>query len=118
MKTILFSILILFSINGFAHNWKKVTESQNGTSYYVDVDNVKKHNGLVYYWRLDDLLEPVDGGSLGNVNSSINKYKINCLEEKQTYLNVTYYSQSMGKGRIVFEFSGVFFQLEKVSRNL
>ena len=103
MKTILFSILILFSVNGFAFNWKKVTESIYGDSIYVDVDNIKKHNGLVYYWMLADLLEPVDSGSLGIANSVINKYKVNCVEEKQTQLNDTYYSQSMGKGRIISE---------------
>ena len=102
MKTILFSILIRFSINGFAFNWKKVGENQSGDSYYVDVDNIKKHNGLIYYWRLDDLLEPITG-SLGYANSAISKFKVKCVEEKQTWLNGTYYSQSMGKGRIVFE---------------
>ena len=98
MKTILFSILILFSINGFAFNWKKVGENTNGSSYYVDVDNIKKHNGLIYYWELSDYLKPVDG-----TNSVIAKIKVDCGEEKQTYLNGTFYSQSMGKGRIVFE---------------
>ena len=102
MKTILFSILILFSINGFAFNWKKVIEITNGNSYYVDVDKIKKHNGLVYYWELVDILEPLKLGG-GSANSSINKYKVNCVEEKQTWLNVTAYSQSMGRGRIIVE---------------
>ena len=102
MKTILFSILILFSINGFAFNWKKVGDSVNGNSYYVDVDNIKKHNGLVYYWSLvslDDYLQPLDGG----IYSVINKYKTDCGEEKHTRLNVTTYSQSMGRGKIITE---------------
>ncbi len=49
-----------------------------------------------------DLLEPIKG-SLGNANSNISKFKVNCVEEKQTWLNSTHYSQSMGKGRIVIE---------------
>ena len=57
MKTIIFSILLLFSINGFAFNWKKLAENRNGDSY-IDVDNIKKHNGLVYYWMLGDFFEP------------------------------------------------------------
>jgi hypothetical protein len=48
---------------------------------------------------LSDYLEPLDGG----INSVINKYNVNWVEEKRTCLNVTYYSQSMGKGRILFE---------------
>jgi|TARA_B100001093_G_scaffold153859_1_gene146596 hypothetical protein len=97
MKTILFSILILFSINGFAFNWKKVAES--GNSYYIDVDNIKKRNGIVYYWQLDDYLEPLDEG----INSNISKYRVNCVEETRTWLSETSYSLSMGKGRIIFE---------------
>ncbi|MAC67523.1 MAG: hypothetical protein CMK54_05905 [Proteobacteria bacterium] len=101
MKTILFSILLLFSINGVAHNWKKVAKNKDGSSFYIDGDNMKKHNRLVYFWELSDFLEPLSGG----VNSAISKYKVDCTEEKQTHLNLTFYSQSMSKGRILYEFS-------------
>ena len=97
MKTILLSILILFSINGFAHNWKKVVEDID--SFYVDVDNIKKRNGLVYYWMLVNFLEPWSD----ETNSMISKHKVDCVEEKQTLLNSTSYSQQMGKGRKLFE---------------
>ena len=100
MKTILFSILILFSVNGFSFNWKKVSVDSVGDLYVdVDVDSIKKHNGLIYYWLLVDLLEPFQSGT----NSYIDKFKVDCREEKQTQLNFTAYSQSMGKGRILFE---------------
>ena len=95
MKVILFTTLLLFSINGFAFNWKKVVASTVGDSYYVDIDNIKKHKGLVYYWSMVDYLEPQDG-----TNSYIAKFKVNCVEEKRTWLSFTTYSQPMGKGRI------------------
>ena len=98
MKKLLLLTLLCFSINGFAFNWKLVFVDSKGTSYHVDLDNIKKHNGIVYYWRLADYLEPIRDG-----NSSLNKYKVNCGEEKKTLLRSTWYSQSMGKGRIVFE---------------
>ena len=53
MKKLLLLTLLCFSINGFAFNWKKVIETSRGDSY-IDIDNIKKRNGLVYYWRLDD----------------------------------------------------------------
>ena len=96
MKVILFTTLLLFSINGFAFNWNKISTSIEGNSYYVDVSNIKKHNGLVYYWGLDDFVEPNHGA-----NSSISKYKVDCGEGKRTWLNVTFYSQSMGKGKMI-----------------
>ena len=77
MKTILFSILILCSVNAFSFNWKKVGENISGDSYYVDVDNIKKLNGLVYYWVLGDYLEPFDS----ETNSTISKYKVDFGEE-------------------------------------
>ena len=92
MKATLFSILILFSINGFAFNWKKVYESSD-SDFYVDVDNIKKRNGIVYYWTLVDLLEPFPSGT----NSYIDKNKVDCIEGKRTWLSSTSYSQSMEK---------------------
>ena len=97
MKVIFFTTLLLFSLNGFAFNWKKVVEI--GNSFYVDVDTIKKHNGLVYYWQLTDYIEPSPYGDY----SSITKYKVDCGEEKQIFLSGTYYSQPMGKGRITSE---------------
>ena len=100
MKFIFFATLLLFSINGFAFNWKKVTEGfNNGHSFYVDIENIKKHNGLVYYWMLVDRLEPTTIG----VNSSISKFKVDCVIEKLTRINSTFYSQSMGRGKIITE---------------
>ena len=103
MKKLLLLTLLCFSINGFAFNWKKVDWADwivdFGNSYYVDIDNIKKHNGLVYYWTLVDLLEPNKQGAY----SFIAKHKVNCVEEKQTWLSITFYSQSMGKGTILNE---------------
>ena len=96
MKKLLLTALLCFSINGFAFNWKKVGENVNGSSYYVDVDSIKNHNGFLYYWALADWLEPNSVGTY----SHIDKFKVDCGEEKQTYMSVTFYSQNMGKGRI------------------
>ena len=104
MKVIIFTTFLLFSINGFAFNWKKVTTNIDGDTFYVDVDSIKKHNGLVYSWVLSDFLEPIKGDK-GNANSSISKYKIYCGEEKRIWLNVTYYSQSKGRGKNIVETS-------------
>ena len=94
MKTTLFFLLILFSINGFAVNWKKVAENAVG-NYYVDFDNIENHNGIIYYSDLVNFIEPFEGNS-----SAISKYKVDCEDQKQTWLTLTTYSQPMGKGII------------------
>lgn len=50
---------------------------------------------------MHDYLEPKYRGT----NSSISKWKVDCREEKRTWLNSTDYSQSMGRGTIIFELS-------------
>tara|TARA_R100001594_G_scaffold131954_1_gene171904 strand:+ start:52 stop:432 length:381 start_codon:yes stop_codon:yes gene_type:complete len=99
MKKLLLLTLLCFSINGFAFNWKKVGESSVGDSYYLDVDNIKKHNGFVYYWEVVDLLKPSQDGDY----SHISKWQVDCVKEKRTWLSITFYSQPMGKGRINYE---------------
>lgn len=122
MKTILFSILILFFINGFAldnreqenkkktrgiykkefdsgFNWKKIVEGgENGSSHYVDLNSIRKINRFLYYRELVNHLEPI-----GRVYSNISEFKVSCLMQERTWFNVTYYSQSMGKGKIIGE---------------
>tara|TARA_A100001015_G_scaffold189164_1_gene210688 strand:+ start:484 stop:876 length:393 start_codon:yes stop_codon:yes gene_type:complete len=94
MKKLLLFTLLCFSINGFAFNWKYISENTNGSSYYIDVDNIKKHNGLVYYWELGELLEPRSSGTI----SFINRYKVDCIEGKRTWLSASGYRLPRGKG--------------------
>ncbi|MBT5875759.1 MAG: hypothetical protein HOH43_20205, partial [Candidatus Latescibacteria bacterium] len=57
------SILILlvgFSTESLAE-WKKVGTLADGGNSYVDFDRVKVSGGYVYFWRLDDFRQPIDG---------------------------------------------------------
>tara|TARA_A100001015_G_scaffold318627_1_gene439060 strand:+ start:668 stop:1039 length:372 start_codon:yes stop_codon:yes gene_type:complete len=98
MKKLLLLTLFFFSINGFAVNWKKVIVDRSGDSYYVDISNIKKRNGLLYYSRLEDYLEPKNGDY-----SFIRKFKVDCSEGKRIWLSDTFYNRPMGKGKITGE---------------
>ncbi len=54
---------MMFSSTSFA-GWTKVSENVIGTNYYVDFERMRKHDGFVYYWRLDDYLKPSKYGIL------------------------------------------------------
>ena len=96
MKKLLLTALLCFCLNAYAFNWKKVIVDRSGDSYYVDVDNLKKRNGLLYYSRLEDYLEPKNGDY-----SFIRKFKVDCSDGKRIWISDTYYSRPMGKGKII-----------------
>jgi hypothetical protein len=96
MKKLLLITLLCFCVNAYAFNWAKVTESEDRNSYYVDIDNIRKHNNLVYYWTLVDYKKPFNNKHF----SEIAKYKVDCGEQKKTLLSITAYSQPMGENRI------------------
>ena len=51
------------------------------------------------YWILIDYLKSTEIGTY----SDISEYKVNCVDEKQTWLSNTFYSQPMAKGKIITE---------------
>jgi hypothetical protein len=97
MKKLSIFTLLCFSVNCYAVNWHKVGEA-NENSLYVDVDNIKKQNGFVYYWELVDLKEPKFG-----TLSTISRYKADCLNKKKAMLKTTSYTGKMGKYLITNE---------------
>tara|TARA_B100001115_G_C15625717_1_gene300469 strand:- start:295 stop:669 length:375 start_codon:yes stop_codon:yes gene_type:complete len=92
MRTSIFFILLVISLNGLALTWKKVAENEVG-NYYIDFDSVKKRDGLVFYTDLVDFNEPYK-----NDQSAISSYAIDCEKEEQKWLSLTTYSKRMGNG--------------------
>ncbi len=96
MRLIIYITILFYSANCFGITWKKFGQNQMGYSY-VDVDNIQKINNVVYYFRLFDYAETSPIG----VNSSISKFTVDCMANKLTWIDSTYYSKSMGKGKII-----------------
>ena len=95
MKKLLFISLLTFSIDVVAVNWVKIEDNTGGDSFYVDVDDIKKSNGHIYYWNLINFIKPSKNGTY----SHISEYKVNCKDGKQTWLSNTFYDQFMAKGK-------------------
>ena len=96
MEKVIIIILLTHSISGFAVNWKKITEDYDGSSIYIDIDNIKKTESRIYYFKLIDFLEPKQKRF-----SVVSKFKVDCREEQMSWLSTTYYNQPMGKGEII-----------------
>ena len=99
MKLVLFICLSLVSLNLLAENWLKAGVNARGDMFYIDIDNIENENEVVYYQSLIDFAQP----TALKARSHISKYKVDCVENKQTWLDYQYYSQHMGKGKRVTE---------------
>ena len=97
MRKLILILTFLFPVSSFA-DWTKITSSQEGDSFYLDVETIKESNGLVYYWSLTDYLKPIDSSIL----SAKILYEVNCnTPRKERALSASYYSTPMGKGTLI-----------------
>ncbi len=95
--TFIFTLLVsttMFSLPSYAE-WKEVTKNVRGTTYYVDFERIRKHDGYVYFWRLSDYLKPNSAGSF----SGIIYLQVDCKLFRSKYLSDTYYTGPMGTGQ-------------------
>ena len=58
MKKVIVTILLTYSISGFAVKWEKISQNYDGNSIYIDLDSIEKKESRVYYSNLIDFLEP------------------------------------------------------------
>jgi len=92
--TTFLSSLIMSSV---AHaKWTKVTEGESGSTFYVDLERIKKHSGKVYFWSLDDYGTPTEYGSI----SAKSYNEVECGSFRSRTLNYKYYTGPMGSGTI------------------
>ena len=69
-------------------------ESENGNTYYVDFERMRKHDGYVYYWNLTDYLKPT---SYGDLSSKV-YYQGDCKLFRFKSLSYSFHNEPMGGG--------------------
>jgi hypothetical protein len=88
---------VTFSSPSFAE-WKKVSDgtgaSNDGDTFYVDFERIRKHGGYVYWWDLSDYLKPTETGTL---SGKIYKQG-DCKLFRFKNLNFSSYKEPMGGG--------------------
>ena len=95
-----FLFLFFFATNIFALNWKEVTPIEDGI-FYVDIDSIKKSNGMVYYWELEDRYEKITIGGYTFISSVA--YNItDCDTNRIKTLKVVFYEKNMASGRVQY----------------
>jgi hypothetical protein len=96
MKTLILILLfstVMFSSSSYAE-WTKMSENVDGTTYYVDYERIRKHDGYVYWWILSDYLKPTKYGDL-----STKMYKQgDCKLFRYKSLSFSHHIEPMGGG--------------------
>ena len=90
--TLLFST-VMFSSTSFA-GWKKVDESMDGDTFYVDFERIRKVDGYVYYWDLTDYLKLTEEGHLSGKTYKQGDCKLFRFKD----LSVFFHKEPMGRG--------------------
>jgi hypothetical protein len=87
-------ILLNFSFSSYAE-WRTISVSADGVSYYVDFKRIRKQGRYVYFWQLSDYLKPTQDGDF-----SVKRYfQGDCKQFRYNILSSSYHKETMGKGR-------------------
>ena len=87
------TIFVMFSSPSYA-DWRRVSESVSGNTYYVDIERIRKHDGYVYWWELTDLLKPTETGNL----SAKSYHQGDCKLFRHKTLSFSFHKRPMGEG--------------------
>ena len=100
MKKLILILLfstVMFSSSSYAE-WTKVSTgtgtNNSGSIFYVDFERIRKHDGYVYYWELEDYLKPDQFGML----SSKLYYQGDCKLFRYKILSYSFHKEPMGDG--------------------
>ena len=90
--TLLFSTL-MFSTPSYGE-WTKTGVNVDGDTFYVDFDRIRKHDGNVYWWALNDNLKPT---KYGHLSTKIYKQG-DCKLFRFKNLSFSFHKEPMGNG--------------------
>ena len=84
---------MIFSSTSFAE-WTEVTQNVSGVKHYVDFERIRKVDGYIYYWILEDYGKPDKDG----VFSEKLYVQGDCKLFRVMYLSSSFYKEPMGGG--------------------
>lgn len=94
----LYAILITFSIfstQDVSAEWLITFESEDeNTSTYIEADTIKKADDFIYYWTMNDFLNPVSD----DVFSAQIYIQGDCKRSRVKTLSYLFFKRNMGRG--------------------
>ena len=93
---VLLIISKLFLVEAKA-KWTKVTESNNGQTFYVDLQTIHEKEGQIFFWELIDYKFQDEYGDL----SAKIFIQGDCSKLRFKWLKLSYHKDSMGRDMVV-----------------
>lgn len=78
-------------------NWELVSENENGQTFFVDFQTLRKEGNRVKFWRLLNYSKPLNIKGL-NILSIRSRTEVDCKEETSRILTLTAHSQQYASG--------------------
>ena len=100
MKIIHYLILLIISklfLVEVKAEWTKVTESNNGQTFYVDLQTIHEKEGQIFFWELIDYKFQDEYGDL----SAKIFIQGDCSKLRFKWLKLSYHKDSMGRDMVV-----------------
>ena len=94
-KLLLITIILLFQSFPSFGEWKHMSTSTKGNKTYVDTDTIRNIDGSKLFWILVDFKKKDNFGDL----SEKSYVKLDCKNFRYMYLDRTFFSLPMGKGK-------------------
>ena len=101
IRTLLTVIVLTVLPTPVFAEWTWVSQNVDGTTFYVDFERIRKHDGYVYYWELTDLLKP---SKYGHLSSKV-YIQGDCELFRFKYLSFVHHKQPMGQGSAISEYN-------------
>jgi hypothetical protein len=87
-------LTLLISFNSYSE-WEKFTVDEDGDTWYIDTNTIKKSLLWVYWWDLVDLQKPDKDGFKSDKIYNMGDCAVNSVKAKSRWAH----KQSMGRGK-------------------
>ncbi|MEN9682154.1 MAG: hypothetical protein RLZZ627_2047 [Pseudomonadota bacterium] len=88
--------LVLLSLPALADGWQSVGDTEDGSSFYLEMSSLKKTAKGGQIWTMTSLPVPKDGYS-----SLKTLFEFDCKSHKHHIIDMAFYSETMGNGNQV-----------------
>ena len=88
--------LSILTLPAFADGWQSVGETEDGSSFYLEMSSLEKTTKGGRIWTMASLPAPKDGYS-----SVKTLFEFDCKSHKHHIIDMAFYSETMGNGNQV-----------------